>query len=319
MAQKEHIKKLLEPEKSPFMRCAACDQEKRKEKDFYISYNKVHTTGRLPYCKLCLKDMICNDTGSVSLDKLKQTLKLIHKPYIYDLWNSSLATGGDVFGQYMKNLALPQNRLLTYENSMFDSRVDTTMNYDTFYQAAAEFRITPTIVKKWGGGYQLEEYEAFERKYDSLKNNYSEKTAMHTEALFKYIRYSVKEEMATAKDDPSNAKIWGSLAKDAANAAKITPSQLSKSDLQDGLTTFGQLAREVEKAVDIIPILPKFKKKPQDRADFVLFCYANYIRDIKDMPPCTYEEVYSFYEKRKKEYEDGITKMANYVHEGGDM
>ena len=137
-----------------------------------------------------------------------------------------------------------------------------------------------------------------------LKNNYQEKTAMHTEALLTYIRYRVKEELATANNDSKSAKEWGTLAKDAATAAKINPSQLSKSDLTDGLDTFGQLVRSVEQAVDIIPILPKFKERPQDKADFTLFCYVNYIRDLKGLPLVEYSEIYRFYEDRKKEYEE---------------
>jgi hypothetical protein len=136
-----------------------------------------------------------------------------------------------------------------------------------------------------------------------LKNNYQEKTAMHTEALLTYIRYRVKEEISTAKNDMKSAKEWGQLAQKAAQDAKINPSQLSKSDLSDGLDTFGQLVRTVEQAVDIIPILPKFKEKPQDKPDFTLWCYVNYVRDLKGLPLVPYQDIYKFYDQRKKDYE----------------
>lgn len=127
---------------------------------------------------------------------------------------------------------------------------------------------------------------------------------MHTEALLTYIRYRVKEEIATARDDMKSAKEWGQLAQKAAQDAKINPSQLSKSDLSDGLDTFGQLVRSVEQAVDIIPILPVFKERPQDKVDFTIWCYINYIRDLKGLPLAEYEDIYRFYDERKKEYED---------------
>src|SRR5690606_34225780 len=105
------------------------------------------------------------------------------------------------------------------------------------------------------------------------------------------------------KGDVKDAKDWGALAQKAAQDAKINPSQLSKSDLTDGLDTFGQLVRTVEQAVDIIPILPVFKERPQDKVDFTLLCYINYVRDLKGLPLVEYEEIYKFYEQRKKDYE----------------
>ena len=96
---------------------------------------------------------------------------------------------------------------------------------------------------------------------------------MHTEALLNYIRYRVKEELSTAKGNVKEAKEWGQLAKDAATAAKINPSQLSKADLSDGLSTFSELSQAVEREVDIIPILPRFKCRPNDALDFNIWCY----------------------------------------------
>ena len=86
---------------------------------------------------------------------------------------------------------------------------------------------------------------------------------MHTEALLNYIRYRVKEEIATAKGDVKEAKEWGALAKDAATAAKINPSQLSKADLSDGLSTFSELSQAVEKAVE--KTVEKAAEKPAEK------------------------------------------------------
>ena len=98
------------------------------------------------------------------------------------------------------------------------------------------------------------------------------------------------------------AKEWGGLASAAATAAKINPSQLSKADLSDGLSTFSELSQAVEKEVDIIPILPKFKYRPNDALDFNIWCYVNYMRDLSGLLPCKYEDVYAFYDKRKEGY-----------------
>jgi len=67
---------------------------------------------------------------------------------------------------------------------------------------------------KWGLGYSDTELLLFEKKHKMLcRNNYKEKTAMHREALFNYIRYRVKEEMATAEGNVKEAKEWGCISK----------------------------------------------------------------------------------------------------------
>lgn len=159
------------------------------------------------------------------------------------------------------------------------------------------------LTEKWGFGYSDQELIMFEKKFNLLKDNYPLRTAMHTEALCTYVRYRVKEEMATANGNVGEAQKWGVLAERAAQSAKINPSQLSKADLSGGLNGFGELARAVEQAVDIIPVLPVFKEKPQDKVDETLLHYINYVRRLKNMPDAEYKDVWNFLEERKKEYE----------------
>lgn len=278
--------------------CVQCGDIRSLTRNFYISYNSMHPKKRIPYCKPCIRGMLYDKLGNIMVDKAKKFLQMIDRPYIWDLWDKSFtASDGDGFGIYMKNIALPQYRFFTWNNSEFEPSGSVMPSH------VSSFELTDYIIAKWGTGYDREEYENFERKYGLLKNNYLEKTAMHTEALLNYIRYRVKEEMATAKGDVREAKEWGGLAQKAATDAKINPNQLSQADLQDGLSTFGQLTRAVEQAVDIIPILPVFKEKPQDKIDFAIWCYINYIRDLTGLPLCEYKDVYEFYNQRKMEFE----------------
>lgn len=318
--------------------CGACGEIK-KVSEYYVSYNPIHQTRRIPYCKSCLKNMISDNNGNVQLEKVKETLQLIDRPFLYNIWKTSLEEPGDVFGVYMKNIAMVQYRKLGYADSKFLPEVENKLNYDTAnieydIEFKNDFIVTEDIMNKWGFGYKIEEYQAFEKKYNLLKNNYAEITNMHTEALLNYIRYRVKEEIATAKGDVKEAKEWGALAKDAATAAKINPSQLSKADLSDGLSTFSELSQAVEKAVDIIPILPRFKYRPNDALDFNIWCYVNYMRDLSGLPPCKYEDIYAFYDRRKEDYirqygdpygifkndptEKNRENIKNFIKEEGD-
>lgn len=279
--------------------CSKCEKDK-KMTDFYSSYSPLDTDGKLRLCKLCIQDMV----DITNLDSVKNMLRMIDKAFVAHLWESASSKSSPI-GEYFKLINAKDFRHFTWDDSIFELNEvrEIDLGEQPTPKQQSKFVASDEIVNKWGFGYLPEEYKAFEQKYSMLKNNYQEKTAMHTEALLTYIRYRVKEELATAKDDMKSAKEWGQLAQKAAQDAKINPSQLSKSDLSDGLDTFGQLVRSVEQAVDIIPILPHFKERPQDKVDFTLWCYINYVRDLKGLPLATYEEIYSFYEQRRKDYE----------------
>jgi hypothetical protein len=282
--------------------CVMCGKLK-KLNDFFQSFNPIHQVGRLPYCKECLKDMCLDENGNINLENVKKMLKLIDRPFIYELFKTSMKSGKDPIGMYMKNIAMKQYKYLGWKDSIFEpDDPQHTDNSALQEKNNKNIDINDDIIEFFGEGYTEDEYRAMYRKYNFLKNNYPEKTNMHIEALKTYVRFKVKEEFATARGDIGEAAKWAELATKAATNAKINPSQLSAADLQNGLSTFGQLVRAVEQAVDIIPILPRFKKKPKDSVDFNLWCYINYIRDLKGLPLVSYEEIYAFYEKRKREY-----------------
>jgi hypothetical protein len=294
--------------------CLECDTERRIT-DFYKHDAPTYKDKKYPICKLCIKKKLKLDDpmSGMAIDSVKNVMLEMNRPFILDLWISSIEeskkTNKDVFGLYKKNVD-QNNATGTWKDSIFEiQHVKENINVDEILKN----EITDDLVHKWGIGYDKDEYLAFERKYNMLKNNYQEKTAMHTEALLTYIRYRVKEEISTAKNDMKSAKEWGQLAQKAAQDAKINPSQLSKSDLSDGLDTFGQLVRTVEQAVDIIPILPKFKEKPQDKPDFTLWCYVNYVRDLKGLPLVPYQDIYKFYDQRKKDYESAIVADGDEI------
>lgn len=285
--------------------CLSCGKTK-KASDFYVSYSVYNAaTGRVQYCKECCCNLSCDESGSINIDNFKKLLQKIDKPFLYDVLQSAYEeakglNGNSVVGIYFKNInSLPQNRSFSWKDSIFESNNKSDEHQNT---PINDFTVTHEVIEKWGDGYQPEEYRAFERKYNLLKNNYTEKTNLHTEALLNYIRYRVKEEIATALNNVKEAKEWGELANKAATAAKINPSQLSKADLSEGLSTFSELSQAVEKEIDIIPILPKFKYRPNDALDFNIWCYVNYMRDLAGLPPCAYEDIYAFYDRRKQEY-----------------
>jgi len=293
---KKEIKELM---------CAACGKHK-KETDFYKSYIEIHSiTGRIPYCKDCLKNMITDANGEVQIELLKKTLKLINKPFISDLWENSYEDGRDVFGIYIKNLGMKQYRNLIWEDSDYYGSYKTDNNEKPNYSKtiqSSEIEITEEMTDKWGSGYTTEEYYYFEKKWAKLIDNYGEKTSLHVEGLLTYIRFRVKEELATARGDIKDAKDWGAMASAAAKDAKLNVSQLSKSDISGGVDLLPQLFEAVESEVGIISILPHLKEQPYDDADMIIWCIVNYLRGLEGKPRIKYREIWNFYDKMLEEY-----------------
>lgn len=285
--------------------CTGCDHDK-KPSEFYKSYGTTKS-GTLPYCKQCCINMSLNNDGSFNIEKFKNMLSKVDRPFLYQTLADNLKKYPNkidsAIGFYFKDLGMVQNRSLRYKDSLFVPESNFEEN-DLMIgqQPLLSVSERKKLIDKWGFGYSDEELYSFERKYDLLKENYPQRTAMHTEALLTYIRYRVKEELSTAKGDVSEAQKWGQLADKASERAKINPSQLSKADLSGGLNGFGELSRAVEQAVDIVSILPRFTEKPQDKVDFTLWCYINYIRRLKNLADVDYKDIWHFYEQRKEEY-----------------
>lgn len=236
--------------------------------------------------------------------------------------------GKDIVALYFKNInSLKQNANKSFHDSEIDGFVHQSNNLtkackerlvekysnDVVYGTEnsselkvkvdnIDYDVTSDDIQLFGEGFTVTEYRKMRKKYENLKLNYSLQTNLHQEALATYVRFKVKEEDATARGDVDEAKKWYDAAQNAAANGKLTPKQLSESDLQGGINSFSEIFKAVEQAVDVIPILPRFKYRPNDALDFNIWCYINYARDLQGLPQCEYEDVYRFYDKKKQEY-----------------
>jgi hypothetical protein len=282
--------------------CTKCEKPK-SDIYFYVSYSPLHN-GKIPVCKSCILEQLDID----NIESVKDTLRMVDRPYLHFLWISSLDEAQEAkkkpFGILMKNLGMKQYRYLTWKDSDFsekESNLDET-NENNHISKRSKFVVTEDVIDKWGDGYIPEEYHNFERKYDRLIKNYGEKTALHTEGLLSYIRFRVKEEMATAKGLVKDAKEWGVMASKAATDAKINVSQLSKSDISGGVDVLAQLFEAVETEIGIIPHLPKVLAQPYDDADLIIWANINYYRRLEDKPKVAYKDIYAFYDEMLEDH-----------------
>lgn len=175
-------------------------------------------------------------------------------------------------------------------------------NQNKHYSNIDNFEVTDNIKDLFGDGYTTVEYKKMYEKYEKLKLNYTLQTNLHQEALATYVRFKVKEEMATATGNVDEAKKWYDAAQNAASNGKLTPKQLSAADLQKGVNSFSELTLAIEQATDVINILPKYKTQPHDAPDFNIYCYISYARKLKGLPPIEYKDIYKFYDDKMEEY-----------------
>ena len=164
------------------------------------------------------------------------------------------------------------------------------------------FKVTQDIVNLFGDGYSPIEYRKMSKKYNEMSQTYVIQTSIHKEALVTYVRFKVKEEMATARGDVQEAQRWYSAAQSAAEQGKLTAKSISKEDLQGGIVNFSDIFKVVEGAKERIKIFPEFKYQPKDAADFIIWCYVNYERNLNNMPEVEYKDIYHFYDEKKREY-----------------
>lgn len=321
--------------------CSSCGRELPLNTGFYSSKSQLFAVDRkINICKECfISNALNEETGEIDELKFKNLLRKTDFPYYRDNLQSATLQyakehgyvsdsdvryhGDDIIKLYMKNVnSLRQLSTKSFEDSEKDgfiqkrSTVLKNVNADIkmlnesnipekeekHKMDIGDFEITDEIIELFGDGYSKSEYKKMYEKYEKLKLNYTLQTNLHQEALATYVRFKVKEEIATAAGNVDEAKKWYDAAQNAAASGKLTPKQLSEADLQGGINSFSEIFKAVEQAVDIIPILPRFKYRPNDALDFNIWCYINYARDLQGLPQCDYEDVYKFYDRKKEEY-----------------
>jgi hypothetical protein len=302
--------------------------------DFYtVSNPLLSSDGKyVNICKECFKSSSLNIDGSLNIDKFKNALMLIDRPFIPAAIDAAAKRVAgyvegsrkkryDLIGAYMQIIGITAHySKLSYleGEELVKNNPDLaqmgTLDPNNMPRYTAEkkketasvndksFEVTDEILDRFGEGYRKNQYFKMQKKYDKLKQNYQLTTNLHEEALATYVRFKVKEEEATAAGDVGSAEKWNKAAQDAAEKAKLTPKQLTQADLQGGVTAISELSKAVEEAVDIIEILPRFKYAPNDAPDFIIWCYINFCRKLRGLPTVDYSEVYEFYDKKKEEY-----------------
>jgi hypothetical protein len=311
--QSKNIQKKETPKKT----CPKCNRNLAIDTNFYKSSSPMFD-GRAHICRKCILGLVDYSNMQSIYDILQQ----LDIKFDYTYWQRAVESSKETMAIYitMAN-SLPQFEGTGWKHSIFETSTNNNTDFQKKNTVIEEDVQTQKpsndtglsldmLKEKYGFGYPDEEYILFERKYQQLRPSFQLVTTMHEEYFREFCVNKVKETLAKAKGHFKEAKEWAAMVKDVAEAGKLKPSQMSKADLSGGLDTFGQLVRMVEENYEIMPLLPQFTEKPKDKVDVTLWCFINYVRDLKGLPECEYKEIYDFYRRKKEDYEkqmsDGV-------------
>ena len=135
--ENERLKEEIEKIKNS-SRCQCCDTLKDREKKFYVSTDPNNKTGVTPICIECSRKIALRvDKNGEEHEPTKESacaaLKLLNKPFINSLWDSSIQESENLVAgkvkynpwtAYIKNVAMKNYIGMTWDDSdMFKERV----------------------------------------------------------------------------------------------------------------------------------------------------------------------------------------------------
>lgn len=155
-------------------KCTCCGNEK-PDTDYYASQSYIYkNTGKLSICKDCVWNyvILSNNENGYSIEKMKDLLQMIDKPFVQFLLDSSIEEANrdnkNTFKVYMKNLGLKQNRELRWSNSQFENFRIPTSNDNSDINGSS----TDDVFKYWGKGYSKWEIDFLEDEMMKLTSSF---------------------------------------------------------------------------------------------------------------------------------------------------
>ena len=76
--------------KDKYAVCLMCGKTKTMNQ-YYASNSLLHKNSHVPYCKECIRRVCSNEDGRIDVEKFKQILKEIDRPFIYNVLSATYA------------------------------------------------------------------------------------------------------------------------------------------------------------------------------------------------------------------------------------
>lgn len=156
--------------------CSKCLNEKKLD-DYYIaSSNFINSDGKLSICKDCLESLIVdfNDSNNVF-----DVMRMIDRPFLIQEYEGAKESEKNSFREYMRRLAMKQNRDLNFSDSITDNlnlKVTNKENLNSITEFEEDEQITNIelrdLINFFGKGFKNEDYIWLQNEYSDFLNRY---------------------------------------------------------------------------------------------------------------------------------------------------
>jgi hypothetical protein len=255
--------------------CSCCDKTVRPE-DYYASSSPFHSKhGKLHVCKQCIWDYVEKDKEN--LNHIKSTLRMIDRPFLRELWSSSIQetekSKKELYKIYFKNLAMPQYRELTWDDSDFGDKKSENI-YLEEEEDLTELHI------KWGK-YKREDLTFLENFYYDYSNSYATDTPVQINLYKSIAKVHLQAEKELANNSIKVFKDLMELSSKLHNDGNIKPIQSTGANDDKGLSTYGLWIKTVEQDEPC----EYFKKRPiyEDFDKFKKYIEDWFVRPFKNI------------------------------------
>lgn len=263
--------------------CSKCLISKDIKGDFYLSArDTIHADHRLSICKTCLESVANIEKVEIFIDVLRQ----IDRPFIRSDYEASLPHRNP-FGEYMRRIAMPQNKKKTYLDSEFDGNFEDKvaksskeLNKGHNVEDVIKFKITPEVVLKWGSGFSESDLFQLEQFYSSMTTANDISTPQHKEQLKLLCKVNLEQNKALEEKRFGEFKTLNQQYNKILQDSGFRPIDKRSGGESSGIRTFSQIWEEIEKDGFIEPY--PYQEK-QDIIDKTIMYMGNYIRKLVNM------------------------------------
>lgn len=231
--------------------CLKCLKVKKKSNNFFNSYHKWHSDGKMPYCKRCLLDYFDEDNVAT----LKDILRMVDKPFNYEWLEKAKEDTRETLGVYFILVNL-NNKYDKYSDSVFEYGDTKNIGDDEKHVKDGGFRpedieqveLTKEqmeyLIDFWGQGYTKDDYEFLQREFERLTNAYESESSYAMEILFQeaaHQRLTIKRKRENNESVDKELKTF----QDLLGSANIKPAQETGANSAEQ-ATFGTLIKRFE-------------------------------------------------------------------------
>lgn len=258
----------------PKIRCSYCGEEKFDD-NFYNTKSLFFASGKLPYCKTCMKELYDKyyrmyelkqdpHADQSALKRLCAVCDMYYntKQYKAALKEMEKSPEWDIVAAFFKNHNLPQYSKKDWGNTMAEMEAEITARALEDIEIATRenedeiARIPKETIDRFGKGFSAEDYEFLQEQYADWVARHECKTKAQEE-IFKNIcfnRLLYHKAIVSGEDTKDLTTEFNKLL----DSGKLQPKQNSADAMSD-VHVWGTLVRKIEETRPIPKATPEFE------------------------------------------------------------